>query len=917
MIVSAPLFGDYLECPTKCWLRSRAEPSTGNAYAEWVRLQNETYYEDGLKWLLPMFPESNHAIAPPISRHTENGTWRLAIDVPLQTNDLESRLQAVEQVPSKELGSPFKFIPYRFHFANKLVKNDKLSLAFDALVLSEAVGCEVSLGKIIHGEGHVALKVNLSSLSGEVQKRLADITRLLAQNSPPDLVLIPHCSQCEFRLRCRKEAMEKNDLTLLSGMSEKERKKLHGKGIFTVTQLSYIFRPRRRRQKLRGKPEKYHHSLRALAIRENKIHAVDLAVQKLDGTPVYLDVEGLPDRDFFYLVGIRVGTGDNAVQYALWADDEGGERRIWSEFIGILSSIYDPRIIHYGSYETIFFKRMQERYGRPREGSAAAIAINGAVNLLSFIYGHIYFPTFSNGLKEIAGYLSFRWSGSPSSGLEAIVWRHRWEASGHPREKQALLDYNREDCEALEIVANAIGALHRGTPLNGQPSQNDVILVSEMKRESPFPFRFGRNAFAIPELETINNAAYWDYQRERVYVKSRGKCTRERPSTFRRPQKPNTIIECTRPLSCPRCKSNLIYRHGKRSKIAVDIRFMRYGVKRWITRYVVCRYRCLSCRNTFYPRDRHWTASKYGPNLAAYTVYQNIELQLPQSRIASSLRQLFGLYISRNTVNQFKAATAQKYVVTYDDLLKRLCSGRLLHVDETRASIMGKDSYVWVLTSMEEVAYFYTPTREGGAIQAMLKNFSGVLVSDFYAAYDSIECRQQKCLIHFIRDLNDELLKHPYDERLKRLVGDFAALVKPMVEMVDRHGLKKHFLGKYRISVDRFYERLTGDGNGEAARKLVERLQKNRDKMFTFLEFDGVPWNNNNAEHAIKAFALLRRVIEGKSTEKGLRDFLILLSICETCKYKNVDFLDFLRSGSKNINNFANGRWRRYPRGVH
>ena len=68
---------------------------------------------------------------------------------------------------------------------------------------------------------------------------------------------------------------------------------------------------------------------------------------------------------------------------------------------------------------------------------------------------------------------------------------------------------------------------------------------------------------------------------------------------------------------------------------------------------------------------------------------------------------------------------------------------------------------------MEEVAYFYTPTREGSTIQSMFKNFSGVLVTDFYAAYDAIECPQQKCLIHLIRDLNEELLKHPYDDELK------------------------------------------------------------------------------------------------------------------------------------------------------
>jgi hypothetical protein len=105
--------------------------------------------------------------------------------------------------------------------------------------------------------------------------------------------------------------------------------------------------------------------------------------------------------------------------------------------------------------------------------------------------------------------------------------------------------------------------------------------------------------------------------------------------------------------------------------------------------------------------------------------------------------------------------------------------------------------------------------------------------------------------------------------------------------------------------VDRFYSRLSGGfGSGEPATKIIERLQKNRNTMFTFLDFDDVPWNANNAEHAVKAFATLRRVIDGSTTEEGLRDYLISLSLCETCKYKNVDFLHFLRSNSKDIDLF-------------
>jgi predicted RecB family nuclease len=125
--------------------------------------------------------------------------------------------------------------------------------------------------------------------------------------------------------------------------------------------------------------------LRALAIREKKIHVVDLLALQLDGTPVYLDVEGLPDRDFYYLIGIRVGTGDHAVQYAFWADDETAEKRIWNEFLDVILTIPNPRVIHFGSYETVFLRRMSRRHGQPREGSTVSLAIERAVNLLSFV----------------------------------------------------------------------------------------------------------------------------------------------------------------------------------------------------------------------------------------------------------------------------------------------------------------------------------------------------------------------------------------------------------------------------------------------------------------------------------------------------------------------------------------------------
>jgi hypothetical protein len=55
---------------------------------------------------------------------------------------------------------------------------------------------------------------------------------------------------------------------------------------------------------------------------------------------------------------------------------------------------------------------------------------------------------------------------------------------------------------------------------------------------------------------------------------------------------------------------------------------------------------------------------------------------------------------------------------------------------------------------------------------------------------------------------------------------------------------------------------------------------------------------------AIKAFAALRKGLGGTSSEKGMGEYLTLLSICETCKYKGIRFLDFLRSGEQDIDVF-------------
>lgn len=912
MKITASLFEAYLKCPTKCYLRSLGEIGTGNAYAEWIRNKNESYRNDAIMRLKDGAVQEKCVSRPPVSENLKSAKWLMAVDFVGQAQNMESGIDAAERIPSEKNGKSVQLIPVRYIFRNKLTKDDKLLLAFDAFVLSEQLGRKVEVGKFIHGDDHDTLNVKTSSLMNPVRKLTERMDTLLSGNALPELILNRHCSECEFQSRCRQKAIEKDDLSLLSRMNEKERKKYNSQGIFTVTQLSYTFRPRRRPKRLRDKREKYHHSLKALAIREKKIHIVGSPELKIEGTPVYFDVEGLPDRDFYYLIGIRIGNGDTAIQHSLWADNEKDEERIWVEFLAVLNGIENPVLIHYGSYETTFLKRMCKRYGKPPGDSPVFKTILSTINLLSIMYARIYFPILSNGLKDIAGHLGFRWSDSLASGVRSIVWRCEWEAAEDPSLKAALLTYNAQDCEALDLLTHKVVELHKSIQQADISPLRDVVNTDKLKREHPYGFK--RNTFALPELESINKAAYWDYQRERVYVKS----LYMQHTLKRSPKKtqalfPNKIIEWPRPHSCPKCNSNRIHSNVKFAKIMIDFRFMHHGIKRWVTRYLFQSYECQNCHAVFHPEDRCWTQGKYGSELIAYSLYQNIELRLSQENVDRSLNKLFSLHLPLGTTKRFKIASAKKYETAYKEIISRLCHGTgLLHVDETKVSVKGQDGFVWIYANMVEVAYVYTGTREGDFLHSILKDFKGILVSDFYAAYDGINCPQQKCLIHLIRDLNDAVLKHPYDLELKGIVSAFADLVKPMVETVDRHGLKRYFLRKHLISVDRFYKRLPkSDFQSEAATKFKERFEKNRDKLFTFLHHDGVPWNNNNAEHAVKAFAMLRHVIGGVTSEKGLQEYLILLSICQTCKYRGLDFLDFLRSGEKDVDVFAQSRRRK------
>ena len=135
-------------------------------------------------------------------------------------------------------------------------------------------------------------------------------------------------------------------------------------------------------------------------------------------------------------------------------------------------------------------------------------------NVLGAIRTNVYFPVHSNSLKDIGVCLGTAWTGSVTSYIDCIAARMRWEESKDQVIKDEILDYNRQDCLALKRVTDFLVSLGSSESAANPPVQRASEIHVESHR------RFGKIEFAIPEMDLINKCARFDYQRDKVLLRT-------------------------------------------------------------------------------------------------------------------------------------------------------------------------------------------------------------------------------------------------------------------------------------------------------------------------------------------------------------------------------------------------------------
>ena len=128
------------------------------------------------------------------------------------------------------------------------------------------------------------------------------------------------------------------------------------------------------------------------------------------------------------------------------------------------------------------------------------------VNVNKQIYGKIYFPVYSNQLKNVAGFVGATWTSPHASGLQSIVWRYRWDETREGRHKDMLLTYNEEDCRALKLLVDELLKIQHSAD-----TLSEVDFADQHKQRATEV-----SAQVSSQFKEILKSAHFDYDSKKI-----------------------------------------------------------------------------------------------------------------------------------------------------------------------------------------------------------------------------------------------------------------------------------------------------------------------------------------------------------------------------------------------------------------
>jgi transposase len=275
-----------------------------------------------------------------------------------------------------------------------------------------------------------------------------------------------------------------------------------------------------------------------------------------------------------------------------------------------------------------------------------------------------------------------------------------------------------------------------------------------------------------------------------------------------------------------------------------------------------------------------------GPRALALAADLNKRVGLTMRTTCHVLRMLGGLQLTPGGLAQAVARLADRLGPVYVGLQQQIRAAPVVHSDETSWWVGGRGHWLWVFATPTATLYRVVANRNRATLVDTLgADYAGVLVSDCLAIYDGGPSRQQKCYAHHLKAIGAvvDLAPSAYAEQWR-------ALLRAAIAYKCDPAPPPHLRQAFEIAADLYLADPRRDPHEEALRL---RLVKQRDHLFTFLDYAEVPATNNLAERQLRPAVIARKLSCGNKTATGARTWEILASIATTWAQRGDSFLTF------------------------
>jgi transposase len=341
---------------------------------------------------------------------------------------------------------------------------------------------------------------------------------------------------------------------------------------------------------------------------------------------------------------------------------------------------------------------------------------------------------------------------------------------------------------------------------------------------------------------------------------------------------------------CPDCGGRLKRCEETRVRYTEDIP----EIQPEVTEHVIHRDWCPKCKKKVEPAvPDALPGSTLGHRVLALSSWLHYGLGNTLSQIVEVFNFHLQLRITPGGLVQMWYRLQAILYAWYEQIQQQALRSAVLFADESGWRVDGKTHWLWCFTTRDLTYYMIDRSRGSPALRKFfVEEFAGTLVSDFWGAYNGVVCAlRQTCLAHLLRELeHTEKYKSPgkhwpaFGKKLRRLIGDAIRLWRQHGELPNA----TYHSRRDRVAV-RLQQLIETPCEDAHAKRLIKRLRRHQDDLFTFLDHPEVPFDNNTAERAIRPAVIIRKNSYGNRSRRSADCQAVLMSIFRTLKQRGHD----------------------------